>query len=201
MKRALILAALALAGCGQNKDEGISGGGKVIGKTVTVYSLTDDPGAKSRDFVDGEKLALSDASGRAGPLAVNFTALDLGGDDTATQAEAARRAISDPQIIAAIVDATKVTVPLFNAAGLLQVAPGGDRGLARDPNLLPSGKQTVQAPAGSVPADFAERFEKAIGRAPGDGAEDGYRSMSGIIAAITKAGAAGNDRTRVIASY
>ena len=202
MKRLAVCAALlVLAGCGQDKDEGISGGGNVIGKTVTVYSLTNDPGAKSRDFVDGEKLALSDAGGRAGPLAVNFTSLDLGGDDTAVQAEAARRAISDPQIIAAIVDATKVTVPLFNAAGILQVAPGGDRGLARDPDLLPSGKQTVEAPAGTVPSDFAARFKKAVGRAPGDGAEDGYRSMAAVIAAIAKAGAAGNDRDRVIASY
>ena len=165
MKRARRCSALlVLAGCGQDKDEGISGGGKVIGKTVTVYSLTNDPGATSRDFVDGEKLALSDAGGRAGPLAVNFTSLDLGGDDTAMQAEAVRRAISDPQIIAAIVDATKVTVPLFNAAGILQVAPGGDRGLARDPNLLPSGKQTVEAPDGQRPGGLRGALQE--GRRP-----------------------------------
>ena len=73
------LTLLAVAGCGASKDEGISGGGKVIGRTVTVYSLTTDPGGTHRDFVDGEKLALSDAGGRAGALAVNFTSLDLGG--------------------------------------------------------------------------------------------------------------------------
>ena len=65
-----------------------------------------------------EKLALSDAGGRAGALAVNFASLELvGADDDALQAQAVRRAIADPQIIAAIVDATPVTVPLFNAAG------------------------------------------------------------------------------------
>jgi hypothetical protein len=35
--------ALVLAGCGASKDEGISGGGKVIGRTVTVYSIVPDP--------------------------------------------------------------------------------------------------------------------------------------------------------------
>ena len=62
----------------ETSEGGISGGGKVIGRTVTVYSLTSDPGGANRDFVDGEKLALSDAGGRAGALAVNFSSLDLG---------------------------------------------------------------------------------------------------------------------------
>ncbi len=130
----LVAAALVLGGCGGTTSEGgISGGGKVIGRTVTVYSLTSDPAGANRDFVDAQKLALSDAGGRAGALAVNFTSLELGDDDT-LQAEAVRRAIADPQIIAAIVDANTVTVPLFNAAGLLQEAPGGDTRLASDPN-------------------------------------------------------------------
>ena len=67
-------------GCGRPSEGGISGGGKVIGRTVTVYSLTPDPAGASRDFVDGEKLALADAGGRAGALAVNFSSLDLGGE-------------------------------------------------------------------------------------------------------------------------
>ena len=122
-----LLAVAALAGCGGASEGGISGGGKVIGRTVTVYSLTSDPSGSNRDFVDAQKLALSDAGGRAGALAVNFASLELVADDDALQAQAVRRAIADAQIIAAIVDATPVTVPLFNAAGLLQVAPGGDR--------------------------------------------------------------------------
>ena len=202
MKRLAALAALLiLAGCANSKDEGISGGGKVIGSTLTVYSLAPDPGGAGRDFVDGQKLALSAAGGRAGQYSVNFTSLDLGAaDDTAAQAESVRRAINDPAIIAAIVAANRVTVPLFNAAGILQVAPG-DAALATDPNLLPSGKQTVESPTGSLPGDFAARFRKAFGRAPGHEAQDGYRAMAAVIAAITKAGAAGNDRTRVIDSY
>lgn len=201
MKRTLVLgAALLFLGCGQTKDEGISGGGKVIGRTVTVYSLTNDPGGVNRSFVDGEKLALSDAGGKAGTFAVNFTSLDLGADEDA-QAETARRAINDPQIIATIADATRVTVPLFNAAGILQVAPSGDPSLISNPNELPSGKATVGQVQGAVPGDFAARYERAFGRAPDRNAESGYRAMQATIAAIKSAGAAGNDRTRVIDAY
>jgi hypothetical protein len=200
IKRAAVLAALALAGCGQTKDEGISGGGRVIGSTVTVYSLTGDPGGQSRSFVDGEKLALSDAGGRAGDYAINFTSLDLGTDDDA-QAEASRRAINDPQVIAAIADATRVTVPLFNAAGILQVAPSGDLALVTNPNALPSGRDTVGTVQGTVPGDFARRYEAAYERAPDQSAENGYKAMAAVLAAIKTAGAAGNDRTRVIDSY
>ena len=196
------LAVVALAGCGTSKDEGISGGGKVIGKTVTVYSLTSDPGGSGRDFVDGEKLALADAGGRAGALAVNFNSLDLGGSDDQLQAQASRRAISDPQIIAAIVDATNVTVPLFNAAGILQVAASGDPSLASDPQALPSGKHTVGTlPPEAAPADFEARFAKEFGRDPAPSAAEGYRAMKGVLAAISDAGAAGNDRNRVVDAY
>jgi hypothetical protein len=201
MRRAAVVAAtLLLAGCGQSKDEGISGGGKVIGRTVTVYSLTNDPGATSRSFVNGEKLALSDAGGKAGEFAVNFTSLDLGTDEDA-QAESSRRAINDPQIIAAIADATRVTIPLFNAAGVLQVAPSGDPTLISNPNELPSGKPTVGKLEGALPGDFAARYEQAFGHAPDKNAENGYRAMQAVIAAIKTAGTAGNDRTRVIDSY
>lgn len=198
----LVLAVLALAGCGGTSEGGISGGGKVIGRTVTVYSVTPDPAGASRDFVDGEKLALAEAGGRAGVLSVNFASLDLGGEDAKIQAQAARRAINDPQVIAAIANATPVTVPLFNAAGILQVATGGDTSLVNDPDALPSGRRTV-APlaAGSVPPGFAGRFRADFGRDPQPPAREGYRAMNAVLRAIARAGAAANDRTRVIDAY
>jgi hypothetical protein len=203
VRRCTPIALLAiLAGCGGTSEGGISGGGKVIGRTVTVYSLTSDPGGSNRDFVDAEKLALADAGGQAGALAVNFSSLDLGGADQQRQAQAARRAINDPQIIAAIVDATPVTVPLFNAAGILQVAASGDPSLANDPQALPSGKRTVGSlPAAAAPADFERRFRDAFGRDPKPSAQEGYRAMQGALKAIAGAGTAGNDRTRVIDAY
>ncbi len=198
---AVVVIALLAAGCGTSKDEGISGGGKVIGRTVTVYSIVPDPSGVQRDLVDGEKLALSEANGRAGVLAVNFSSLDAGDGSAEAAAEAARRAINDPQIIAAIADATPVTVPLFNAAGILQVAPAGNLGLATDDHANPSGRPTLGPPQDEhVPPDFDARFRAAFNRDPEPSARVGYRAMRGIIRAVAAANP-GNDRTKVIRAY
>jgi hypothetical protein len=195
------LITLALAGCGGSADDQIAGGGRLPGRTLTVYSLTRDPAGASRDEVDGAKLALAGAHGRVGRLYVNFAAFDLGRTPLAA-ATAIQRAIQDPQIIAAVVDATPVTVPLLNAAGILQVAPRGDLGLAGDPRATPSGHRTL-APLtrGTVPAGFVARFRAAFGRAPTGQARTGYRAMQSILDAIGRAGSGGNDRTRVIRAY
>ena len=70
-----------------------------------------------------------------------------------------------------------------------------------NPNQLPSGRSTVGRVEGALPADFAQRYEAAFKRAPDRNAESGYRAMAAVLAAIKTAGAAGNDRTRVIDSY
>jgi hypothetical protein len=199
--RLLLICVLALAGCGGGADAEITGGGKLGGSTLTVYSLTADPEGAARDMVDGQKLALSDQRGKIGRLVVNFASLDLGAGDAAA-AEATRRAISDPQIIAAVVDATPTTVPLLNAAGILQVAPGGDAALATDPQAKPSGRRTL-APlaANAVPANFDARFRAAFGRAPTEKARTGYAAMRSVLRAIARAGRRGNDRSRVISAY
>jgi hypothetical protein len=193
-----LLIALALAGCGTGADAQIAGGGQLGGRTLTVYSLTRDPYGATRDEVDGEKLALQQAHGKVGSLLVNFAAFDVG-TTTSAAASATQRAIEDPQIIAAVVDATPVTVPLLNAAGILQVAPGGDAALGNDPQATPSGRRTL-APltGGTVPPGFAAAFRAAFGRTPGPQARPGYRAMQTILRAIRRGG---NDRTQVIRAY
>ena len=195
------LIALILAGCGGNADEQIARGGSLDGRTLTVYSLTRDPTGASRDEVDGAKLALAEAHGRVGRMTVNFAAFDLG-RSSLSAATATQRAIEDQQIIAAVVDATPVTVPLLNAAGILQVAPGGDLALATAPQATPSGHRTL-APltGGSVPPGFAARFRAAFGHAPTQQARTGYRAMRTILRAIARAGHGGNDRAQVIRAY
>lgn len=195
--------ALALAGCG-SPGTGIVAGGRILGHTVTVYSLTRDKSVSptASDLVDGEKLALSAAGGRAGPLSVNFGALDTGDGSDSSLANAARRAITDPQTIAVVADATPITVPLFNAAGIMQVTPTGDVALANDANANPSGRRTLVAPAADpLPGDFAGRFRSVFGHAPQPSARVGYRAMRSVLHAIARAAPAGNDRTRVITTY
>jgi hypothetical protein len=199
--RLLLIGVLALAGCGGGADADITGGGRLGGNTLTVYSLTPDPEGAARDEVDGQKLALSDQHGKVGRLVVNFASLDLGTGESAA-AEATRRAISDPQIIAAVVDATPTTVPLLNAAGILQVAPGGDAALATNPQAQPSGRRTLASVTDkAVPPDFDARFRAAFHRAPGERARSGYAAMRGVLRAIARAGPSGNDRARVIDAY
>jgi hypothetical protein len=197
----LLLIALLAAGCGGGADAEITGGGKLGGQTLTVYALAPDPEGASRDLVDGQKLALADQHGRVGRLIVNFASLDTGTGDSAA-AEATRRAIQDPQIIAAITDATPVTAPLLNAAGILQVAPGGDAALAGDPQAEPSGRRTL-APlsSGFKPKALDARFKAAFHRAPTESARVGYVAMRCVLRAIARAGARGNDRSQVIAAY
>jgi hypothetical protein len=191
------LIALALAGCG-GADAQLTRGGRLASRIATVYSLTRDPSGASRDEVDGAKLALAEAHGRAGRLVVNFAAFDLG-RTSLTAATATQRAIEDPQTVAAVVDATPVTVPLLNAAGILQVAPAGDLALADDPRATPSGHRTL-APLtpGAVPPGFAARFGSAFGRAPTAGARTGYLAMRTILRAIRRGG---KDRARIITAY
>jgi hypothetical protein len=199
---AALAALLGLAGCGSSVG-GIVGGGKVVGRTVTVYSIMRDPAGAARDEIDGEKLALADFGGHAGGYSVNFSSLDAGDGSEGDAAEASRRAISDPQIIAVVTDATPVTVPLFNAAGILQVAPAGDAALAKDPNSLPSARPTVAilTPSGALPGSFASHFRTTFGRAPTASAQQGYRAMQGVLQAVDRAGARGNDRQQVINQY
>lgn len=91
--------------------------------------LSGPQGDVARDIVDGQKLALAEAGGTAGPFSVNFASLDLGADaDPERVAGIVREAMRDPAIIAAISDldsdTARVSIPLLNAAGVLHLSPG-----------------------------------------------------------------------------
>jgi branched-chain amino acid transport system substrate-binding protein len=127
----LLAAAVAAAGCGS--DAQTTGGGRVVGDAVTIYSSLPDPGrGVARDIVDAQKLALLQADGQAGGLDVNFVSVDEGsaGRDAPPGAAAnvAEDVIRDPQVIAVIgtlrSQTALTTIPLFNAAGILHVGLG-----------------------------------------------------------------------------
>lgn len=128
-----MLAALALlAGCGSERSA-ISAGGRVVGDNVTVYSMLPEPTrGVSRDLVDAQKLALLQAGGRAAGLGVNFVSIDEGSPDRDSPprraAKAVEQAVRDTQTIAVIgglrSHAARTSVPLLNAAGILQLSPG-----------------------------------------------------------------------------
>ena len=152
-RAAALVAVLALAGCGSSAST-ITRGGNVIGTTLNVYSLLPQPGeGSSRDIVDAEKLALRDAGGIAGDYKVNFISIDETGG-AGSFPVALRDAVADPQVIAVIgpagTSAARATVPVLNAAGILEVLPGAGypgftarAGPGEPERWQPSGRQTL----------------------------------------------------------
>lgn len=136
--RRLCLGALALAftpavsGCG---GVGTSPAAQSIGNQLTIYSslpLQGPSAAISRQVVGGEKLALSDAGGHVGRFTISYALRDdsnptSGEWDPNVTAANAKAAAQDPTTIAYLGDfnsgATAVSLPLTNAAGILQVSP------------------------------------------------------------------------------
>jgi branched-chain amino acid transport system substrate-binding protein len=137
---ALVLMALigvallgALSGCG---GVGVSTAVPIPGHELTIYSslpLQGPEGAHSQQIVDGEKLALAQAGGRVGRYRINYASLDdsntkSGEWSPGVTSTYARVAAQDTSTIAYIGDldsgASAVSLPLINAAGILQVSPG-----------------------------------------------------------------------------
>lgn len=135
--RWLCLAALALAplaaGCGGIPRSSAS---VAPGKRLTVYSSLPLQGAQAaaaRQVLAGERQALADAHAHAGRLRVKLVSLNDSNPRTGewepglTEANA-KLAARDPTTIAYIgdydSDATAVSLPILNSAGILQVSPG-----------------------------------------------------------------------------
>jgi branched-chain amino acid transport system substrate-binding protein len=117
-------------GCG-----GVSGATNSQGNQLTVYSslpLQGPSGAVSAQIVGGEKLALRDSGGHVGPFTISYDSMDdssptSGQWDPGVTASNAKAAANDPTAIAYLGDynsaATAISLPLINAADILQVSP------------------------------------------------------------------------------
>ena len=161
--RWLSLAALAalvpaVAGCG-----GVGVASETLGNQLTVYSSLPLQGASagiSQEIVNGERLALAQAGGRIGALKVSYVSLDdanpkTGALDPSATSTDAKTAAQDTTTIAYLgeygSEATAVSLPLINAAGILQVSPSSpyigltsslDAGQDEPERFYPSGRRT-----------------------------------------------------------
>jgi branched-chain amino acid transport system substrate-binding protein len=136
---ALAAIALAAAGCSSSGSSSSSsnGGGTTAagGNTVDIYSslpLQGSSSAQTGPLVNGMKLALAQAGGKAGQWTVNYQSLD---DSTAAAAKwdpgqtaaNARKVASDPKAVFYIGEfnsgASEVSIPILNEAGIPQVSP------------------------------------------------------------------------------
>ena len=156
---ALAALAVGVAGCG---GADLPGASVAIGHQLTVYSslpLQGPSGPSSQQIVDGEKLALSQAGGRIGPFRISYLSMDDSNTSTGewspdVTATNAKTAADDPTTIAYLGDynsgASAVSLPLINAAGILQVSPASpyvgltsplDAGQDEPERFYPSGKR------------------------------------------------------------
>jgi branched-chain amino acid transport system substrate-binding protein len=163
--RWLSLAAIAaalplLSGCG---GVGVSGASETAGNQLAVYSslpLQGPDAPISAEIVDGERLALSQAGGHVGSLKIGYVSLDdanpqTGELDPSATATDAKMAAQDTSTIAYLGEyssaASAVSLPLINAAAILQVSPSSpyvgltssrDAGQDEPERFYPSGKRT-----------------------------------------------------------
>jgi len=166
---AMLAAALALGltACERADEET----GDTGSTTLTVYAslpLQGSAGPESVAVANGARLALSEAGGKVGDLVVKLSVLDdstpaAGRWNPEQTADNARTAVRDRTVIAYLGDgpsgATAISLPILNAAGVLQVSPtSGYQGLTGTQDVekgepekyYPSGQRTFARP---VPGD------------------------------------------------
>jgi branched-chain amino acid transport system substrate-binding protein len=170
---AALAVAPALSGCG---GVGSSPASPSIGNQLTIYSslpLQGPSAAISRQIVGGEKLALSHVGGRVGRFTISYALRDdssptSGEWDPDVTAANAKAAAQDPTTIAYLGDfnsgATAISLPLTNAAGILQVSPASpyvgltsslDAGQGEPERFYLAGKRTFGRVAPGDPVQAA----------------------------------------------
>src|SRR5215212_9235556 len=132
------LFALTVAACGDDDDEGDTGGGGegISGNSLTIYSslpLQGTSKGQSEAVINGEKLALKQAGNKVGDFTIKYVSLDdstaqnPGTADEAQTAQNARKAVQDKGTIFYLGEfnsgGTKVSLPILNKAGIPQISP------------------------------------------------------------------------------
>ena len=128
------VAAVAAVGCSSSSSS-TAGTASATGNTVDIYSSLPMQGSSNVQtipMVNGMKLALAQAGGKAGKFTVNFTALDdstaaAGKWDPSQTAANARKVAADPKAVYYIGEfnsgASEISIPILNQGGIPQVSP------------------------------------------------------------------------------
>jgi branched-chain amino acid transport system substrate-binding protein len=184
-----IVATAGVAACGGDDpadSPGQGGGESAAATSVTVYSSFPLQGAgraQSVAAVNGAKLALEQAGGKAGNITVTYTPLDdstaqAGGWTPEAASANARKAAQDESTAIYLGEfnsgATAISLPITNEAGILQVSPsntyvgltraeGADKGEPQ--KYYPSGNRTYGrvVPADHIQAAAQVQYQKDQG--------------------------------------
>src|SRR5689334_20385764 len=190
----LVGSVVGIVACGSSSKSSSSAssgssGSSSGGKVVNIYSSLPLQGAvnvQTIPVVNGIKLALAEAGGKAGQFKVNYVSLD---DSTATSAATtcdvnqsaanARKVATDANAVLYIGEfnsgCSKVTIPILNQAGVPQISPANtyvglttnDPGSApgEPQKYYPTGKRTYLriVPRDSIQAEAGDVAMKAAG--------------------------------------
>jgi branched-chain amino acid transport system substrate-binding protein len=180
---ALAAVLLGAVGCG---SVAVSDVAEATGGQLTIYSsepLQGPSASIAQQIIGGESLALADAHGRAGQFKIGYVSLDdasptSDGWNPEVTATDAKTAAQDPSTIAYLGDydsaATAISLPLTNAAGILQVSPASpyvgltsslDAEQDEPGRFYLTGKRTFVrlAPGDIVQADAQVQLMKSLG--------------------------------------
>jgi branched-chain amino acid transport system substrate-binding protein len=151
--------ALTVAACGDDDDDG--GGGEAGENTLNVYSSLPLQGAsrpQTTAMVEGIRLALEEAGGKAGEYTIKYTSLDdstaQAGTWTPEAASAnARKVAQDDSAIAYIGEfnsgASAISIPILNEVPIAQVSPANTAvGLTSDEPGADEGEPEKYYPTG-----------------------------------------------------
>jgi branched-chain amino acid transport system substrate-binding protein len=151
--------ALTVAACGDDDDDG--GGGEAGENTLNVYSSLPLQGAsrpQTTAMVEGIRLALEQAGGKAGDYRIKYTSLDdstaQAGTWTPEAASAnARKVAQDDSAIAYIGEfnsgASAISIPILNEVPIAQVSPANTAvGLTSDEPGADEGEPEKYYPTG-----------------------------------------------------
>ena len=156
------LFALTVSACGDDDDDGGGGGGGEAGDTLNVYSSLPLQGAsrpQTTAMVEGIRLALEQANGKAGQFTIKYTSLDdstaQAGTWTPEAASAnARKVAQDDSAIAYIGEfnsgASAISIPILNEVPIAQVSPANTAvGLTSDEPGADEGEPEKYYPTGN----------------------------------------------------
>ena len=205
---AAVVLCLALAsGCGA---DGVAEPGEA---TLTVYVSAPFSGparAEGLAVARGTREAFEDTGGEVAGYQVRYEHLDVAGRDESrfdavTAASNARTATRDSTTIAYIGEldsgASRTSVPITNAAGILQVAPGsGASDLVRDETYNDDVPTEVQGTGERTFAQLVPTYEPDDPVPSRDFEALGYEAMASVLAAIERAENPA-DRASVIDAY
>jgi ABC-type branched-subunit amino acid transport system substrate-binding protein len=200
---ACVLLAAAAAGCGTTAANSTV---TVTGKNLTVYAGAPSGGGgqSAQDVIDAERLALSQAGGKAGNFSVRLVTVD-----GAKTSDVARRVIEDTSAIAYLGEinpgASADSLGITNSQDLLQVSPTdtaialteSSSAVANSPTLyyeslktygrtfarvVPNGQQEAKALVSEIGARGVKRLYVAV-----DGSDYGRALAAAVSSAAASA--------------